>query len=89
MNGHANDDDVMTFRSGEYPHIFNNVEGLDISDCRSDTLLEYPLITTGVYKPGRDQPEADRVVYAVIKTPPVAKYVQQAFCLSASDMGPV
>jgi hypothetical protein len=51
--------------SGEYPHIFNNGEGLSFP-CKKD-LLEFPILTTGVYRPGRDQPGADRVVYKVVK----------------------
>jgi hypothetical protein len=50
---------------GEYPHIFNNGEGL-VFPCKKN-LLEFPILTTGVYKPHRDQPGADRVVYTVVK----------------------
>jgi hypothetical protein len=61
--------------SGEYPHKFNNGERLSFSGC-SRNLLEFPLLTTHVYQPRRDQPGADRLVYTVvtIKGKPTAKY---------------
>jgi hypothetical protein len=58
-------DDIDALRSREYPHIFNNHEPLKFADCRSKTLI--PLIEGGVYRPGRDEPVPDRVVYTMSK----------------------
>jgi hypothetical protein len=52
--------------SGEYPHRFNNGEKLSFPGCNRG-LLEFPILTTGVYVPHRGvDPGADRVVYTVV-----------------------
>ena len=51
-------------------------------------LLELPLIPSHVYQPGRDQPDRNRVVHAVVQkkqATPVAKSVYRLLCSSRRD----